>query len=85
VDRRAGGAPRRRVRHGRPADPRQAAVYDALTINGEVLDELWFSTSTDVYQIIANIAVNAVDANDDDPVSFAEWVAVHRSGQCDCH
>ena len=60
-------------------------MYDALLINGAVLDEIWFSSSVDVYQVIANIAVNAVEAHEDDPVSFAEWVAIHRTGQCDCH
>ena len=77
--------PRLRVRRTRPEDPRQAAVYDALSINERVLDEVWFSSSVDVLRVIAGIASNALEAYDDDPAAFAEWVAVHRSGECDCH
>jgi hypothetical protein len=78
-------APRLRVRRTRPEDPRQAAVYDALVINERILDEVWFSSSVDVLRVIASIAANALEAYDDDPAAFAEWVAVHRSGECDCH
>ncbi|HVQ94371.1 MAG TPA: hypothetical protein VMU51_25255 [Mycobacteriales bacterium] len=77
--------PERRIRRPRPEDPRQRAVYDALVINEQVLDEAWFSHSVDVLRVIANIASNALDAYEEDPASFSEWVAVHRSGQCDCH
>jgi hypothetical protein len=78
-------APERRVRRPRPEDPRQRAVYDALVINEQILDEAWFNHSVDVMRVIANIASNALDAYEDDPAAFADWVAVHRSGQCDCH
>jgi len=60
-------------------------VYDALSINEHVLDEVWFSSSVDVLRVISSIAANALEAYDDDPASFAEWVAVHRTGECDCH
>lgn len=77
--------PERRTRGGRPDDPRQAAVYEALLVNEQVLDEVWFSSSVDVFRVVAGVAANALDAHDEDPAAFAEWVAVHRTGQCDCH
>jgi hypothetical protein len=70
---------------GRPEDPRQAAVYDALTINEQVLDEVWTSPSVDVLKVVSSIVVNALDAYEDDPAEYADWVAVHRTGNCDCH
>jgi hypothetical protein len=74
-----------RSRRGRPEDPRQAAVYDALTINEHVLDEVWTSPSVDVLKVVSSIVVNALDAYEDDPAEYADWVAVHRTGNCDCH
>ncbi len=74
-----------RSRRGRPEDPRQAAVYDALTINEQVLDEVWTSPSVDVLKVVSSIVVNALDAYEDDPAEYADWVAVHRTGNCDCH
>jgi len=74
-----------RTRKGRPEDPRQAAVYDALTINEQVLDEVWTSPSVDVLKVVSSIVVNALDAYEDDPAEYADWVAVHRTGNCDCH
>ena len=74
-----------RSRRGRPEDPRQAAVYDALAINEEVLDEVWTSPSVDVLKVVSSIVVNALDAYEDDPAEYADWVAVHRTGKCDCH
>jgi hypothetical protein len=76
--------PGRRPRR-RPDDPRQAAVYDALAINEQVLDEVWFSSSVDVYKVVSSIALHALDAYEEDPAEFADWVAIHRTGQCDCH
>ena len=70
---------------GRPEDPRQAAVYDALAINEQVLDEVWTSPSVDVLKVVSSIVVNALDAYEDDPAEYADWVAVHRTGNCDCH
>jgi hypothetical protein len=60
-------------------------VYDALSINEHVLDEVWFSSSVDVLRVISSIAANALEAYDDDPAAFSEWVSVHRNGECDCH
>ena len=80
-----GARAERRARLGRPDDRRQAAVYDALLINEGVLDEVWFSSSIDVFRLVASIAIGAMEAYDDDPASYADWVAVHRSGNCDCH
>jgi hypothetical protein len=74
-----------RSRQGRPEDPRQAAVYDALAINERVLDEVWTSPSVDVLKVVSSIVVNALDAYEDDPAEYADWVAVHRTGNCDCH
>ena len=74
-----------RSRQGRPEDPRQAAVYDALAINEQVLDEVWTSPSVDVLKVVSSIVVNALDAYEDDPAEYADWVAVHRTGNCDCH
>jgi hypothetical protein len=74
-----------RSRRGRPEDPRQAAVYDALAINEQVLDEVWTSPSVDVLKVVSSIVVNALDAYEDDPAEYADWVAVHRTGNCDCH
>ena len=74
-----------RSHHGRPEDPRQAAVYDALAINEQVLDEVWTSPSVDVLKVVSSIVVNALDAYEDDPAEYADWVAVHRTGNCDCH
>ena len=74
-----------RSHRGRPEDPRQAAVYDALTINEQVLDEVWTSPSVDVLKVVSSIVVNALDAYEDDPAEYADWVAVHRTGNCDCH
>jgi hypothetical protein len=74
--------PRRR---GRPEDPRQGAVYDALTINEQVLDEVWTNPSVDVLKVVSSIVVNALDAYEDDPAEYSDWVAGHQSGQCDCH
>ena len=74
-----------RSREGRPEDPRQAAVYDALAINERVLDEVWTSPSVDVLKVLSSIVVNALDAYEDDPAEYADWVAVHRTGNCDCH
>ena len=68
-----------------PEDPRQAAVYDALAINEQVLDEVWTSPSVDVLKVVSSIVVNALDAYEDDPAEYADWVAVHRTGNCDCH
>ncbi len=79
------GGPRPRARRGRPEDPRQAAVYDALAINENVLDEVWTSPSVDVLKVVSSIVVNALDAYEDDPAEYADWVAVHRTGKCDCH
>jgi hypothetical protein len=76
------GAPRRR---GRPEDPRQAAVYDALAINEQVLDEVWENPGVDVLKVVSGIVVNALDAYEDDPAEYADWVNVHRTGECDCH
>jgi hypothetical protein len=84
----SGGAarsPGMRPHQGRPEDPRQAAVYDALTINEHVLDEVWTSPSVDVLKVVSSIVVNALDAYEDDPAEYADWVAVHRTGNCDCH
>ena len=64
---------------------RQAAVYDALAINEQVLDEVWTSPSVDVLKVVSSIVVNALDAYEDDPAEYADWVAVHRTGNCDCH
>jgi len=72
-------------RRGRPEDPRQAAIYDALAINEHVLDEVWTSESVDALRVVSSIVVNALDAYEDDPAEYADWVAVHRSGRCDCH
>ncbi len=77
------GRPRRR--RGRPEDPRQGAVYDALTINERVLDEVWTNPSVDVLKVVSSIVVNALDAYEDDPAEYSDWVAGHQSGQCDCH
>ena len=77
--------PGTRSRQGRPEDPRQAAVYDALAINEQVLDEVWTSPSVDVLKVVSSIVVNALDAYEDDPAEYADWVAVHRTGNCDCH
>jgi hypothetical protein len=74
-----------RSRRGRPEDPRQAAVYDALAINEQVLDEVWTSPTVDVLKVVSSIVVNALDAYEDDPAEYADWVAVHRTGNCDCH
>jgi hypothetical protein len=74
-----------RSHRGRPEDPRQAAVYDALAINEQVLDEVWTSPSVDVLKVVSSIVVNALDAYEDDPAEYADWVAVHRTGNCDCH
>jgi hypothetical protein len=72
-------------RRGRPEDPRQGAVYDALTINEQVLDEVWTNPSVDVLKVVSSIVVNALDAYEDDPAEYSDWVAGHRDGQCDCH
>ena len=64
-----------RSRRGRPEDPRQAAVYDALAINEQVLDEVWTSPSVDVLKVVSSIVVNALDAYEDDPAEYADWVA----------
>ena len=77
--------PEQRERRARPEDPRQRAVFDALVINEGVLDEAWFSSNVDVMRVIASIAAGALDAYEDDPAGFADWVAMHRTGQCDCH
>ena len=74
--------PRRR---GRPEDPRQGAVYDALTINEQVLDEVWTNPSVDVLKVVSSIVVNALDAYEDDPAEYSDWVAGHQNGRCDCH
>jgi hypothetical protein len=74
-----------RSRGARPEDPRQAAVYDALAINEQVLDEVWTSPSVDVLKVVSSIVVNALDAYEDDPAEYADWVAIHRTGNCDCH
>jgi hypothetical protein len=76
--------PRQRGR-GRPEDPRQGAVYDALTINEQVLDEVWTNPAVDVLKVVSSIVVNALDAYEDDPAEYSDWVAGHQSGQCDCH
>ena len=43
------------------------------------------SPSVDVLKVVSSIVVNALDAYEDDPAEYADWVAVHRTGNCDCH
>ena len=46
---------------------------------------MWTNPAVDVLKVVSSIVVNALDAYEDDPAEYSDWVAGHQSGQCDCH